>query len=390
MSFHSSSRDALVAKLLAAAISMRCPKVNIVKAHAESYGFCVEFYIAEPISQEFFPFLEETMYQLLQERDLKVSEMIPYTAREFLKYHHQKARARALEDYQEALVQTIAIGTYTDFFEQEIDLVKALEEPIVFKLLSLSQHKEVGRAGEPKTRVRIQGISSTSQQVLKGFAKQIKKASLRSHTRLQHVMVIDEEEQEVVWLPEGVALKRKVLSAVKNSLEQMGFTEIEAHHISCIKLRSLSQLESYQGYFYLSQQEGEGSEERGLGLYGLAKTTAMYAQSRSIEVQTCFEGVCQLLQGLGFSWTICLERAAFRTDPRWSFLPESCEKIPSKDKGERVRFFIKDSFERNWEVACIEIDEKKKPSYVTISFSFLERLIALSLEMSDNLYRVES
>lgn len=368
--------DQLAAKILAAALCMRCPSAQILEAREESYGFCVECYSSEVCSEALFPFLEEGMHELLSQKEIQTFEMVSSNAVDFLRFHHQKRRAQALKQWSYGLVHTIKIGNYVDFLESELDVHKALEELKTFKLIQLSSLVEKGPSGEERIRYRIKGVSSSQTRLLKEMVKQIKEANKSSHRQANHLLV--EIGEDVLWLPQGLAHKRQLTQLISHSLKKEGYQEIESSKALIETAYTQQELRSLSAWFAFYQDSTDSSKEPELGLYHLKETLSVcgvrYCSKEKL-LET-YQEVLNLLLKIAqrFEWSYQIER---KQKEQWVKL----DQVPTS-LGEEVRFFVKDSFERAWEIARIEIGEKKNPCYVKLLLISIERWFALLFDRS--------
>lgn len=356
--------DQLAAKLLAAAVCIRLPKVQILEARAESYGFCCEFYSTQQCSKEMLPFIEEGMYALLQQKEIQTFEMVSSNAIEFLRFHHQKWRAQELKEWSNGLVHTLKIGGYADFLEEELDLESAFEDLTAIKLIELTSNMELGPSGEPRERFRIKGISASHVRFLKEMVKKIRESSKAYHIHATQLftMIAGEDEDVIVWQPEGVIVKRQLLAFFKEFFKTHGYQEIEISSKDLDTLLLNPQLKLGSSWFCMYEEDTKVSLEPDLGLYSLERTTSLAGvrECRSSDLaRVSGDLIKKVLDLLG---AVCL---TFRV----------------VENEESVHFFVKDSFEREWEVARIEMGEKKNPSYVNLLVISVERWLALLLDL---------
>lgn len=360
-----SCADALAAKVLAAALCSRCPKVQIIEAKDESYGFSCTFYLSDVFSEELFPFLEERMYALLQPGEIQTFEMLSSNALEFLKFHHQRKRAQRLKG-RSGLVDAIKIGSYADFFEEAFSYEEALTHLKVFKLLSLTHTVEQGFHGESRHCFRIKGVSASGPQHLKALVKTVKAASRSYHMKARHLFLWthSQDEKTLLWLPPGLALKNKLLSFFKNFLRERNFQEIESSSIPSAALFSLPELQALSSIFCVYQDTTQVSQEPDLGLYSLENTLSIRAVRyfEGQDKEACLKEMLELLNAL----------------IKTLHIDGKCSRI---DQGQNIRFFIKDSFEREWEVASIAMEEKKNLCQGMFSLLSVERWLALLLDL---------
>lgn len=392
--------DHLAAKVLAAAICMKCPKAQIVKARAESYGFCCEFYSNESLSETFLSFLEEGMHSILLKNEIKILEMLRDNAIEFLNFHHQKRKAKELKEWVNGLVKVIKIESYVDLLEEEFELEEASQSLKAFKLISISTGKEKNLQGQDKVLVRIKGVSSSGQGVLREFVKKVKEASKQYHLNHSELfsLVKSEEGEGFLWHSEGVQLKNNLVNILKkpfkdHGYQEVGFAAVENEVGERLCLKSLS------SFMYLYDQSTElDFYEEGLGLYSLETTQSISLVkgygSEALEASVSFliKSLYEIMEVLKLDCTASFkENREQKRNSKVDFQELFKKILPTlecgdlshqKDYNVFLSLSVKDSFEREWEIATVEIEDKKSPCYVRMTLISIERWIALLLDHS--------
>lgn len=144
------------AEIAAAAVYELYPEVELLGGGETSTGFTYDFFFPHPIHAHV---IEEKMRAIVQERrPIKTLEMVPLSAREYLKSKSLFTRAEEIDD--EGLVELIQIGDF-------IDLCVGPHLKNTFDLAAFKIEAE--DLGE--RRLRIKGWCHRSKKELKQFLK---------------------------------------------------------------------------------------------------------------------------------------------------------------------------------------------------------------------------
>jgi hypothetical protein len=384
----SSQQDAdhLAAKILAAVVSMKCPKASIIKARAESYGFCVELSWKETLSKDFLRFLEEDMISLLHKEEIKILEMLRDIASDFLHFHHQKRSAQRLRQWSNGLVKVIQIGSYVDLLEEELDLQKALESLKAVKLLSLTQEFKKDAQGKEKFFLSIKGISDSHPALLKDKVKEMKEALKSSHLKHTglYTFLPSEEGEGLILSPAGRTLENQLLGLWKESFKKKHYLQVRFSDVDP-KVAEKHYLSSLSSFFYesFSRMQSFSFYESGLGLYGL-KSWQSLVVVKKCESKLSASSTLSLISDLKEIVDVLkLELiVSCKEEKKFQSLEELEESISTGEFKYPLSFYVKDLFERHWEIARVEIEDKKNPCYVRMHLLSVERWMALLLDLS--------
>ena len=78
--------DLVASKVLASAIVAQFSGVSIIEARDDTYGFSCYFRSNQPIHPDLFPYLEQTIKQILDSGQIKSQEMVRDVAVNYLKH----------------------------------------------------------------------------------------------------------------------------------------------------------------------------------------------------------------------------------------------------------------------------------------------------------------
>ena len=154
----------LAAKYVAAAMCSLFPKITLLHAKCERFGFSVEAILPKGFSQEAFNHIEERIASFSSH---KTMEMLGFNAADYLKSHHQVERAKIAKSHGKQLLPLIEIGDFIDL----------CLEPVADHLESLKLI-EVNEAGDHYTLI---GASFADAGELKAYLKRYKELKKCDH-----------------------------------------------------------------------------------------------------------------------------------------------------------------------------------------------------------------
>lgn len=396
------AQDHLSAKLLASAICMRCPKAHILYAGADSYGFTCEFYVQESFSKELLPFLEESMYSILEKKEIRCFEMIRDNAVEWLSFQGNKRRAKELSTWLPGLISMIEIGGYADFIDETSDVGEVIDSLYGFKLLNISVELEQDK-GFSRHHISIKGVCALSQQELKHSSKKVKEAQKVSQEIKPLWKELEGKDASgLIWYPEGVELKNKLLSMWKKCLTEEGFKEIEVAPLFLLEELKNTLKNEFKTYFYKHYEESD-EDTSGIDLFQLLETTSLTAVAFCETEEKLAEVLTALIEkwrkvATCFDWTVTavfnesvskIYRISHIKDfvkkillsSRW--IEELVEAEMNTDKSiERFSFCVVDGFDRCWEIITLEVSYQEKSYCLKACWSNLERWLALLTHQS--------
>jgi len=372
VSLEQGALDCLSAKLFAAAIQLRYPKASIVTAEADSFGFTCEFLTQERFSQEFFPYLEETVQDFLRRKQVRVFEMVRDSAIPWLQASGNRRRAKELTSWSEGLISMVEIEGYGDFAEEFFDLEHALETLHGAKLVAL---EEVFDEKRKLYQIKLQGIGADSSQELKELVKRAKEA-LKLFQKSDEFWAYN--PSGLVILSEGTRLKNQLLELWKRELTQAGLMEIEAYPQKLLENLSMP------AYFYKDFKISEGGGD----LYtpeGIMTSFCGKLLLKQEKVPSFVASLCRLIA------CFASRRAIFYRQHKRAkgsdiveFVKENLQGYAYEwreieGKKEEITFCMEDALGRLWEV--LRLTWEIKESFYSLSFSLCdaERWLILAI-----------
>ncbi|MEI8300854.1 MAG: hypothetical protein WCG10_04495 [Chlamydiota bacterium] len=391
------AQDHLSAKLLASAIRMRCPKAYISYAGADSYGFTCEFSAQESFSKELLPFLEESMYAILEKKEIRCFEMVRDNAVEWLSFQGNKKRAKELSTWLPGLISMVELGGYSDFIDESFNLEEALDSLYGFKLLNITVRLDQDK-GFSRYHIAIKGVCALSQQELKYSVKKMKEAQkLYQEIKPLWTLLEGKDVTGLIWLPEGVELKNKLLALWGRCLAEDGFKEIEIAPLFLLEELKNTLQNDLKSYFYRHYEESD-EDCLTVDLFQLLETTSVTAVAFCETEEKLAAVLTALIEkwrkmATDFDWDVIavfnesvskIYRISHIKDfvkkillsSRW--IEELVEAEMYVDKSiERFSFCVVDGFDRHWEIITLEISYQEKSYCLKASWSNLERWVAL-------------
>ena len=201
------------AKVLAKAVLDCFPSSKLIFAGKSDIGFFVDLFFPDPVHDQMLSFFEEKMRGILSvEKKVKVFEMMPDNAIEYLislKNHDD----RAFEEVNfSSLQKMIKIDSFIDFFEfteekNWIDLLK------FFHLFSFEKKENV---------LRIEGLAFFEKAMLKEKLKKIKsyKKTCHENVGVKEEYFLFDEDKNIILLSKGLQAKNTLESLYKASLRE--------------------------------------------------------------------------------------------------------------------------------------------------------------------------
>jgi len=321
------------AYVAAAAVYETFPGVSLLGGDAISTGFFYDFYFPHLLHPELLPQIEEKMRQIMRERrEIRTMEMVPVSAKEFL-----KAQGHAYRGAKEELVTLVQMGSFVD---QGGPAASNSAVCACFKLFSC---QNLGDG-----RLRITGTVHPTKEALKSFLKAWSTYGHKRHeTRGLELGLWKQIAGEWVWLPPGLTRRAELLSFFKKNLGE-GSVEIASsgkHYQELLREtpRLLEVRERSAPSFW--GEEGLLSLEGGLEL----------------KILTSLENINSSLQSIEKTFNILTFRYSLSLEGKGG-------------KGSRS-FEVEDLLGRAWKVATLKAKE-----LVEISIP-IERNLALLLEL---------
>ena len=157
----------LAAEYTAAALVSLFPKVTLIQARHQRFGFSVEATVPKGFSIETFPHIEERVRQL---PNIEIREMMGWNAAEYLRSINQVVRAQEAKEVGKNLVTIVQIGDFIDYCQYPI-----AQKFDGFRLLECYQKND---------HVYIVGAAAATQKETKIYAKNLGEYKKNDHTNL--------------------------------------------------------------------------------------------------------------------------------------------------------------------------------------------------------------
>lgn len=357
-------------RILAAAIIELLPGAQIARAGLSYHGFYCDFLYSPPLSGELLERLAEQMRQVIREsRDIRVLEMVPFSASEMLKKLGQRERSRQVLE-QEGLVRLVRMGEFVDWCEE--GLLSSTGGAGVFRLLSQTDLE--------RGVYRVFGVSAESKQELKELSSKWARFDVADHEKVgsRHGLWFLSDEDRRLWLPRGLAVRGRWISYWLGALAPLaepveGGQEIL--EVLAEKIPSSMEL--------VEVDDGEGS--RGLLDQPVSKALIINHFLDSYAFCTSFlQTIHKSLTILGFAYRIrCFGKKRKGCPLRrslevlgWDLQEGDSEADP------RLEFLVEDALRCEWVAA--EISERKLKRFRGLSATvWVERNLALLIEKND-------
>lgn len=260
----------LAAELFAASFLEICPEALLSDIWVGQLGFYVHYTLSFPLSDLFLKRIEERMREKIRASvSCGVFEMSTKNIVECFKQMKQYRLAREID--RSAFERSVLkIGDYIGLLDEEID----------------PDLKQIGAIDLEVRDGFVYGVAFQTKDELKEFRKRLKEG-----VKSDHVVIGKEEElfeienEEVYWLPEGTAFRKRVEKRVENYLIEKGFREVEfSGNIAWYGDKKV---------FTTLEEEGESRFECGLKDYPLQKI--FYVANSSLQLFQDFDRIATLV-----------------------------------------------------------------------------------------------
>ena len=397
--------DLVASKVLASAIVAQFSGVSIIEARDDTYGFSCYFRSNQPIHPDLFPYLEQTIKQILDSGKIKSQEMVRDVAVNYLKHKGFKKRAEELKEAQQNQLFTVLdIAGYVDAIEEEINLEDIMLKLKHFKVIQL----ESIDSPEMSTSSRhflLKAVCEKDSSALKQRLKSIKEAKACYHLELMQKRSFLEKHGDVcILMPKGIGLKKELQNKLETLLDSHQFNQIEfLCELESFVLDELAFSKTFplekKPYFFHTTTTELASLEQDLGLYSLEKNQSITFLDKADVVKDlgAIEQMILLIDSLfkilSLEYTISfnpyIEREKKQIDALGAF-SECLKKLNFEDKlacdfaeksfkGAECQmvFSVIDGFGRSWDLVFLEIRGKKQRFYLEGKLLSFERLIAV-------------
>jgi len=202
----------LAAELFAASFLEVCPEVALAGIRVGHLGFYIDYTLPFPLTNDFLKIIEERMREKIRDNvSSAVYEMSTKNVIECLKEMKQLRLARDM-DRTEPARNVIKIGGYIGVLDEEID----------------PDLKQIGATFLELREGSVYGVAFESKDDLKQFRKALKSAETNDHQIIGPVEGLFQfSENEVYWLPKGVAFRKRIEEKIEGFLLESGYQEVE-------------------------------------------------------------------------------------------------------------------------------------------------------------------
>lgn len=365
------ARKNTFSRILAAAITELLPGAKIAQAGLCHHGFFCDFTYSFPISGGLLERLEERMRQVIREnREIRILEMVPFSASELFKKLGQKERSLQVLSV-EGLVQVMSLGGFADWCE-EGECLSSTGAAGAFRLLN---QIELDRGC-----IRIFGIGAGSKKELKELSSNWDLFEKRDHERAGSSLGLWRTDGGVhrLWLPRGLEVRGQ-LSAFWQSAFSSLAEPVEGGE-GALELLAQNVPSSME---YVSAEGGEGG--RGLLDWPCSLTLSLNHFLGLQSFCTSFlQTIHKSLTILGFDYRIRCFGKRRKGSPLRGALEElgwDLQEVDA-DADPKLEILVEDALRCEWALA--EIGEMKlkglRGLFATV---WVERNLALLIEKSD-------
>ena len=367
----------LASRLLAASLEEVLPGVRFLLIHEAFGGFVCEFSYQERFSSEILTLLEERIRKMVRENlEVRVMEMVPFSAAEWLKKRGQPERARQVLASDSGYVHLLQMNHFVDWCEGVVGGTST--DAGMVRLVDIS---ETGTH-----RYRILGFAGQSKNELQNHIKAWKEfPSFNHESKGIQFKLWNYLDHERIWLSNGLDLRRKICHFWKKSfspisLETMGSMGREK------EVAKKLQVFSIQEFIFV---EGESFNLRGL----LDQPVELTLKVSIIEMKkknciSLLQTVNHSLKMLGFN--VQLKRKGKRDLQLDRWLEDEGLSVSeygvSGDGESGIVWMVQDRLAQDWELATLSLQAQWDLVELTV---WIERNLALLLEMSDEMFSLD-
>src|SRR3989344_3809130 len=209
------------AQIAAAAVSESFPSVQVQTVEETSVGFSCDLLFPHPLHPEFHLQIEETMRQIVREhREIRESEMVPISAREFF-----KSQGYPKELSGQNLIAIVQIGAFCN-----LSRGKHLTNTSLLNAFKLFPVQQLAGKG-----IRITGTAYPTKQELKKFLKK-----WIAYPKVRHEVLGEKRglwqilPEGFFWMPKGQHVREQLICFFKENLFQdaqgIALPETERRH----------------------------------------------------------------------------------------------------------------------------------------------------------------
>jgi alanyl-tRNA synthetase len=370
------------AEVAAASFFEKFPGVELLGGKRTSLGFSFDFCLASSPPPEIEILIEEGMRQIIREkRQIRVLEMVPFSARELLLKEGHAARADELYRMErKGLVEIVQIGGFYNLSPGPH--LSCTSEIGAFKLWPMQRIED--------HVYRLSGTAFPTKEELKQFLKAYRDYPEKSHERigfkksLWHLL-----DGIVVWLPAGLERKRAVIEAIRASLFQ-GALEISLSVDSDRKILHQTLTKEMGTSIAEIYDEPSPPWDSETGLFaGTQGTRVLVSHGTSLDwegkVISSLQSIGKTLNLLGFQHRLRFSGRKRSGKIFQGFIRAlesqgmEVEMLAEEPGSPRLDYLVGDHLGRQW--AAFSIELAANGLFITAS---VERLVALLLEMNSH------
>lgn len=384
------------AEILAAAVSDYAFKTYKVRGDVTPWGFYYDFIFVTPFSDEMLPLVEERMRQITAKNtELKMHEMIPKNAVDYLLHHRRPYAAHFAKVCRAQLTQVLQMGDFVDHVHGEC--LANSGELSHFRLLGMEKRPPLTFKGDKKTVHRIYGTAFADKDSLKKFMRDKENRLGSSHQAIGEKLGLFSleltrsaeyfERAGIYWTGEG----EKLLHGLKEFWRKAHLKE----GFELVQTSGKSVIESHQKFYEVTKR-GRIAEMRPPApggemnpIEGLLSAQNMHEDTVHIfcSKNQLNEKIISSLKFLGEIPTMFQLKStpfATATTPFREALKETYKGEIQEGKETKVEWMIEDGFGHLWKGPYLKIKEYGKNCLIEQSaFYSVERMIALILETQE-------
>ena len=224
--------------LLAASAKRTFPDAWLAGGGITPLGFYYDFVFPFEFQSSFLVLLEEGISRLIKEKnEFSIKEMVPFSASEMLAFHKELLRAEDAAESCDTLLSIIEIGSFIDFFEDEL----ACPDASCVGAVKLKSFEKIGKR-QKKDVVRIWGAADFDKQSLKKFLKEEEGLVKRLHPSIGKdwdlFSALNNEGSLWLWHPKGEGFIQALSLHLRDFLEKANFSFIRMpspQEVECVE-----------------------------------------------------------------------------------------------------------------------------------------------------------
>ncbi|NGX51572.1 MAG: Threonine--tRNA ligase 2 [Chlamydiae bacterium] len=388
------------AEITAAAVAEYAPKSYKISGGETPWGFYYDFVFNLPFSEEMLPLIEERMRQIASANlEIKIHEMLPKNAAEFLRHHEHPYAAHFAKHSSAPLVQIYQMGEFIDMIEGSA--LSTTNELRAFKLLGICERPSLTFRGDKKKVFRIYGSAFQEKSELKSFMKEKEQWLEGGHLNIGEKLALFKvqifrspdlvERAELFWRGEGEKLIHSLKEFWRKIHSEEGFELIET---------SGSDLtESHQKYYHhsppstlplsIAEMRAPLPDAEMNPLEGLLSSQHIHRDTAHIfcskkQLREKIISSLKFLEKIPTMFQLTAKSFATSSNEFRNILEEAFDGEVERGVKSEVVWQLQDGYGRFWRGPSLTV-KKWGEGYLIqcTAYSSLERLIALILEKGE-------